>query len=53
MPELADGLGITVNNASVRLHRARRAMRDALCEHCGTDSLRSCQDCPCEDVGVG
>lgn len=53
MHELADGLGITVNNASVRLHRARRAMRDALREHCGTDSLRSCQDCACEDIGVG
>lgn len=53
MQELADGLGISVNNASVRLHRARKAMREALRQHCGTDSLRSCQDCACGEGGGG
>lgn len=48
--QVADELGITVNNASVRLHRARKAMRDALLENCGTASLRGCQDCGCEDA---
>lgn len=52
MQLLADGLGITVGNASVRLHRARKAMREALRDHCGVDGLRSCQDCGCEDDGV-
>jgi RNA polymerase sigma-70 factor (ECF subfamily) len=45
---VAVGLGITVNNAAVRLHRARKAMRAALLDHCGSASLRSCQDCRCE-----
>lgn len=49
MQAVAAELGISVNNASVRLHRARKAMREAMRGHCGTDSLRSCQDCACED----
>lgn len=48
MEQLAHHLGITLNNATVRLHRARKAMRDALLEHCGTDSVRACQNCGCE-----
>lgn len=50
LQQLAAGLGISVNNATVRLHRARKAMREALLDHCGTDSVRSCQDCACEDA---
>lgn len=49
LEHISVGLGITPNNAAVRLHRARKAMREALLSHCGTDSLRACQDCGCED----
>lgn len=45
---VAQTLGITPNNASVRLHRARSAMRSALQERCGTASVRGCQDCDCD-----
>ncbi len=50
MRTIADDLGITVNNATVRLHRARRSMRDALLAHCGTGSTRACLDCGCDDA---
>lgn len=50
MGAIADDLGITVNNATVRLHRARRSMRDALLAHCGTASARACLDCGCADA---
>jgi RNA polymerase sigma-70 factor (ECF subfamily) len=46
--EAADALGITANNASVRLHRARAALRLKLIETCGTTSARACMDCGCE-----
>lgn len=46
--DVAADLGITTNNATVRLHRARRALRDALAGHCNTTSVRECQDCGCE-----
>ncbi len=48
---LAAELGLTPNNAMVRLHRARRALRDLLREHCGTGSLRACLSCVCEERG--
>lgn len=46
----ASGLGITPNNAYVRLHRARRALRDRLeaqCGSCATGAAR-CSDCYCQ-----
>ncbi len=45
--DAAAHLGISVNNASVRLHRARKALRKAMLEHCGVESLRDCLDCRC------
>jgi len=48
LADVAAALGITKNNATVRLHRARQALRDALAEHCNTTSVRECQDCGCE-----
>jgi len=48
---LAAELGVTPNNATVRLHRARRALRVILREHCGTDSLRARLDCACDQKG--
>lgn len=49
--QVARELGITSNNAWVRLHRARAALRRRLQDHCGTDSLRACLDCGCLERG--
>ena len=49
--ELAAELGITANNAWVRLHRARSALRQQLLTHCGAESLRQCLDCGCLERG--
>lgn len=49
LPGVAEALGITVNNATVRLHRARKALREQLQAFCGTDSMRACLDCACND----
>jgi len=40
--------GITAGNASVRLHRARAALREKLAECCGACSDVTCFDCDCE-----
>lgn len=49
--EVAAELGITPNNAMVRLHRARVALKERLKAHCGTTSAHSCSDCGCEERG--
>jgi RNA polymerase sigma-70 factor (ECF subfamily) len=52
--EAARRAGITANNASVRLHRVRRALRErlqAVCGACATDGTR-CRDCYCEPDGA-
>jgi DNA-directed RNA polymerase specialized sigma24 family protein len=49
--EVAAELGITPNNAMVRLHRARSALKKQLESHCGTTAARSCSDCGCEERG--
>jgi RNA polymerase sigma factor (sigma-70 family) len=46
--EAASSFGISANNASVRLHRARRALRARLHEVCGTTSVAACLTCGCE-----
>lgn len=45
--ETAQQLGITPNNASVRLHRARAALRRELERSCGTCAIHGCLDCSC------
>ncbi|MEO1171468.1 MAG: sigma-70 family RNA polymerase sigma factor [Myxococcota bacterium] len=47
LPEAAQTLGISVNNATVRLHRARQALKKRMLEHCGVTSMRECYDCRC------
>ena len=47
LQEVATDLGITPNNASVRLHRARRALREALQATCGICTEHGCLDCTC------
>lgn len=49
--EAARRLGISANNATVRLHRARKALRKKMLEHCGVSSLRECFDCRCVHDG--
>jgi RNA polymerase sigma factor (sigma-70 family) len=49
--ELAPELGVTPNNAMVRLHRARRALRTLMSEHCGTTTGRECSSCECQERG--
>lgn len=40
--------GITRNNASVRLHRAREALHRRLVTCCGTCATHGCLDCQCQ-----
>jgi RNA polymerase sigma factor (sigma-70 family) len=45
--DFAHGQGITANNAAVRVHRARQALRRRLEESCGTCAEHACLDCSC------
>jgi RNA polymerase sigma factor (sigma-70 family) len=45
--EFARAAGITSNNASVRLHRARAALRAQLLVSCGACAEHGCLDCGC------
>ena len=48
----AEEQGITPNNAGVRLHRARLALRRQLAQSCGTCATHGCLDCQCRaDAG--
>ena len=45
--EFAREVGITANNAGVRLHRAHEALRRQLALCCGTCATHGCLDCHC------
>lgn len=45
--EFAKKKQISVNNASVRLHRARKALAEKLTEVCGVCAEHKCLDCTC------
>ena len=45
--EAASEAGITTNNLSVRLHRARAALRRQLVRTCGACAEHACLDCGC------
>lgn len=49
--DAAQALGITPNNASVTLHRARRELRRKLEIFCGACAEDACLDCHCEKTG--
>lgn len=49
--EASRTLGISPNNGAVRLHRARKALRERMLEHCGVSSARECAQCRCIDEG--
>lgn len=50
---VAEALGVTANNASVRLHRARQALRRSLESSCGTCATHGCLDCECGGPTAG
>jgi RNA polymerase sigma-70 factor (ECF subfamily) len=45
--EFAREAGITANNANVRVHRARLALRKQVEKSCGTCATHGCFDCQC------
>lgn len=45
---VAQELGVTVNNLTVRLHRARQALRAGLEQSCGICTTHGCLHCTCE-----
>ena len=45
--DFALAAGLTANNAMVRLHRARKALRDRLVASCRTCADHGCLDCSC------
>lgn len=47
--DVAHDLGIRVDNATVRLHRARKALREKLSGCCQMTSMRACFSCDCPD----
>lgn len=53
LTQVASDLGLTPNNASVRLHRARRALREALQAACGVCADHKCLDCTCRKSSHG
>jgi RNA polymerase sigma factor (sigma-70 family) len=51
--EFAARHGLTANNAMVRLHRARRSLRQRLLLVCGTCAEHGCLDCSCRTSRAG
>lgn len=50
--ELADQLGISTNLLKVRLHRARKQLRNRLEQTCQACASHGCLDCTCESKEV-
>lgn len=46
--DLAEQAGITADNAAVRVHRARKALRQKVEQSCGTCAEHGCFDCRCD-----
>ncbi len=46
---VAASFGLTKNNLTVRLHRARMHLREQLSRNCRACSKHGCLDCTCED----
>lgn len=51
--EAASILGVTANNLTVRLHRARQKLRSELERNCRACAKHGCLDCSCEHPGAG
>ena len=50
LSDLAHQAGISAENAAVRVHRARRALRRQVERSCGTCAEHGCLDCHCKTV---
>jgi RNA polymerase sigma-70 factor (ECF subfamily) len=48
LKDLAEQSGISADNAAVRVHRARAALRRRIEQACGTCAVHGCVDCSCE-----
>jgi RNA polymerase sigma-70 factor (ECF subfamily) len=48
---VAIALGVSMTNLYVRLHRARRALRERVQGHCGVSSMAPCLECTCHEHG--
>jgi DNA-directed RNA polymerase specialized sigma24 family protein len=48
---VAVALGVSLPNLYVRLHRARRALRESVKKHCGVATCGPCLDCTCDAHG--
>jgi RNA polymerase sigma-70 factor (ECF subfamily) len=48
--DYADEVGISSNNAGVRIFRAREALRKQVSRSCGTCATHGCIDCTCDDT---
>ncbi|MBZ5641912.1 MAG: sigma-70 family RNA polymerase sigma factor [Acidobacteriia bacterium] len=51
LSDLAQQSGITAENAAVRVHRARKALRRQVEQACGTCAEHGCLDCGCKSSG--
>lgn len=49
----AEQHGLSANNAGVRVHRAREALRRRVTESCGTCAEHGCRDCNCRGDSSG
>jgi len=49
---VARAIGITPNNAGVRLHRARKALMKEVQRSCRTCATHGCLDCTCGEFGT-
>jgi RNA polymerase sigma-70 factor (ECF subfamily) len=47
MKQFAESIGITSNNAAVRVFRAREALKQGLLRTCGACARHGCLDCTC------
>lgn len=50
--EYAERVGISSNNAGVRVFRAREALRKQVVRSCGTCAADGCSDCTCVSSGT-
>jgi RNA polymerase sigma factor (sigma-70 family) len=51
--DYAAEIGISANNAAVRVHRAREALKKRVVEACGTCADHGCIDCTCGSAVLG
>lgn len=47
LAQVANRMGMSRNNAAVRLHRARKSLKSSLLQTCGACAAHGCLDCSC------